>query len=107
MEDFIGMIVKFQLIPNIDLLSFYFIQLTLGGLDEAFRLKNEYRKRYNIPLITENSLDIINRMPPATPPPNPIDIVNDLQQSAVNGTKKSKKVSKIQPNYTTISDQSM
>jgi hypothetical protein len=31
-------------------------------------------------------------MPPATPPPNPIDLVNELQNPGMNGSKKSKKV---------------
>ncbi len=79
---------------NFLILNYYYflIQLTLGGLNEALCLRNECRKQYNLPIIVENSLDILNKMPPATPPPNPIDLVNELQNPGMNGSKKSKKV---------------
>lgn len=64
----------------------------MGGLDEAFKLKNELRKQFNLPVITENPSIILNQMPPATPPPNPVDIVNELQFTNPNSSYKRKKV---------------
>lgn len=70
------------------------LKLTLGGMDDAFTLKNLYRIKYNLPEITENPSLILNKMTPATPPPNPIDIVNELQLSNPNSSYKRKKVTK-------------
>jgi hypothetical protein len=44
----------------------------LGGIEEAFKLKNEQRLKFNLQPIVENPSVIINHMSPATPPPNPI-----------------------------------
>ena len=68
------------------------MQLTLGGLEAAFKLKNEQRLSYGLPLIVENPAHIINQMSPATPPPNPVDLVNDLQFSNPTTAYKRKKV---------------
>jgi hypothetical protein len=70
----------------------------MGGIDDAFRLKNEQRLRFNLPPIVENPSVIISNMSPATPPPNPMDLVNDLQMmagagSAVSASSKRKKAS--------------
>jgi hypothetical protein len=55
-------------------------------------LKNEYRSKFNLPLIDENPGQVINNMTPATPPPNPIDLANDLAFSNSNSSYKRKKV---------------
>lgn len=68
-------------------------KFTLGGLDEAFKLKNEQRLNFGLPVITENPAVIINQMSPATPPPNPIDLVNELQLVNSSSSYKRKKVS--------------
>ncbi|CAF0731843.1 unnamed protein product [Brachionus calyciflorus] len=64
---------------------------TLGGLDEAFCLKNNYRKLFNLPIINENPMIILSQMLPATPPPNPVDIANEFQFSNPNSLYKRKK----------------
>jgi hypothetical protein len=73
---------------------------TLGGLEDAFNLKNEIRLKFNLPFITENPSVILNNMYPATPPPNPVEIVNDLQFANPNSSYKRKKTS-IEPNNST------
>jgi len=65
----------------------------LGGLEEAFKTKNEQRVKFKLPVIVENPSQVINQMSPATPPPNPIDLVNDLQLANPNSSYKRKKVS--------------
>jgi hypothetical protein len=74
------------------ILLIYIIKFTLGGIEDAFRLKNELRLKFNLPRITENPSIILSQMHPATPPPNPIDIVNELQFANPNASYKRKKV---------------
>jgi hypothetical protein len=64
----------------------------LGGLDEAFRLKNELRTKFGLDAIIENPSLILAQMTPATPPPNPVDLVNELQFANPNSSYKRKKV---------------
>ncbi len=73
----------------------FYQKFTLGGLDEAFRLKNEQRVKFNLPIIEENPDQVINKMSPATPPPNPSDLTNDMQFSNPHSSYKRKKVSVI------------
>lgn len=89
----------------------------MGGVEEAFRLKNEQRMLFKLDPIIENPSLIMSQMSPATPPPNPIgkvfnfcsnvfifvfiiffflylkDLVNDLQFANPNSSYKRKKVS--------------
>lgn len=81
-------------IKKILLLLWKVLLLTLGGTEEAFKLKNELRSKLNLPIINENPMEILNTMAPATPPPNPIDIVNsELQFANPNSSYKRKKTS--------------
>lgn len=59
-------------------LTLYLIHLkfTLGGIEEAFKLKNDQRLKFKLEPISENPSVIINQMSPATPPPNPIGKIN-------------------------------
>ena len=34
-------------------------KFTLGGVDEAFKMKNELRKLFNLPELNENPIDIL------------------------------------------------
>jgi hypothetical protein len=65
-------------------------KLTLGTLDEAFDAKNELRRKFNLPLVDENPSIVLNKMPPATPPPNPLDLANELQFSSASSYKRKK-----------------
>lgn len=87
-------------IKKIILFLWKVLLFTLGGLDEAFKTKNEQRIRFNLPIIEENPTYVINQMSPATPPPNPIDLVNDLQFSNPNSSYKRKKNSNLEANNT-------
>ena len=44
----------------------------MGGIEDAFKLKNEQRLKFKLDQIVENPSLIIGQMAPATPPPNPI-----------------------------------
>lgn len=68
------------------------MKFTLGGLEEAFALKNELRAKLKLDQIKENPSNILAQMTPATPPPNPVDIVNELQFANPNASYKRKKV---------------
>lgn len=48
----------------------------MGGIEEAFKLKNDQRLKFKLEPISENPSVIINQMSPATPPPNPIGKIN-------------------------------
>lgn len=78
-------------IKKIILMLWKVLLFTLGGIEEAFKLKNEQRLKFNLQPIVENPSVIINHMSPATPPPNPIDLVNDLQFANPNSSYKRKK----------------
>lgn len=82
-------------IKKIILFLWKVLLFTLGGLDKAFKSKNEQRAKFDLPIIVENPAQVINQMSPATPPPNPIDLVNDLQLANPNSSYKRKKVSTI------------
>ncbi|RNA35377.1 striatin-interacting 2 [Brachionus plicatilis] len=83
--------VVFLPIKKIILFLWKVLLFTLGGLDEAFRLKNEYRKLFNLAEIAENPKEIMSQMTPATPPPNPVDIANEIQLNNPNSSYKRKK----------------
>lgn len=78
-------------IKKIILLLWKVLLFTLGGLEEAFKLKNDQRLNFGLPLITENPAFIISQMTPASPPPNPIDLVNELQLVNSSSSYKRKK----------------
>jgi hypothetical protein len=62
----------------------------MGTLDDAFNMKNELRRRFNLPPIAENPSVVLSKMPPATPPPNPIDLANEIQFSSASSYKRKK-----------------
>lgn len=64
----------------------------MGDLDDVFQMKNELRSKFGLPLITENPSIIVAKMTPATPPPNPVDFVSELQFANPNSSYKRKKV---------------
>lgn len=75
------------------LLEFCYFKFTLGGLDEAVRIKNLKREKNGLKMIAEKPLEILSKMAPATPPPNPVDLANEIQNAANNtNIKKNKKV---------------
>jgi hypothetical protein len=53
-------------------------------------MKNEFRKKYGLSIIDENPLAILNNLSPATPPPNPVDLANELQFSSASSYKRKK-----------------
>jgi hypothetical protein len=56
-------------------------------------MKNLKRDQLGLKVITENTLEILSKMTPATPPPNPVDLANEIQNAANNlSIKKNKKV---------------
>ena len=79
-------------IKKIILMLWKVLLFSLGGIEESFKLKNEQRLKFKLVAISENPSVIINQMSPATPPPNPIDLVNDLQFANPNTSYKRKKV---------------
>lgn len=87
-------------IKKIILFLWKVLLFTLGGLDEVFKLKNEQRSKFSLPIIEENPSHVISQMSPATPPPNPIDQVNDLQFANPNASYKRKKNNNLEANLT-------
>ena len=77
-------------IKKIILFLWKVLLITLGNMDDAFNMKNELRRKFNLPDISENPSHILNQMSPATPPPNPVDLVNELQFSSANSYKRKK-----------------
>lgn len=77
-----------------NLITFGYFKFTLGGLEDNFKQKNINRLKHGLNAIIENPSEILSKMAPATPPPNPVDVVNDIQNglAGMNGAKKSKKV---------------
>ena len=63
-------------------------------MEDNFKQKNINRQKLGLNAINENPSEILSKMAPATPPPNPVDVVSEIQNglAGVNGAKKSKKV---------------
>ncbi|CAG0911254.1 unnamed protein product, partial [Cyprideis torosa] len=59
------------------LLLWKVILLSLGGLWEQERLKNQYRQEAGLPPVTESTINIARNMRPASPPP----LANDAIES--------------------------
>jgi hypothetical protein len=57
--------------------------------------KNSSRDKHGLPLITENPADILSKMTPCTPPMNPVDLVNEIQNSNTPGLSNGKKLKKV------------
>ena len=86
---------QYKIEQQLSIILKFICKFTLGGVEDAFRMKNELRAAFNLPLITENPSRVINQMSPSNPPPNPIEIVNELQFSNPNVSyNKRKKVHK-------------
>lgn len=87
-------------IKKIILFLWKVLLFTLGGLDEAFKSKNEQRVKFNLPIIDENPTQVINQMSPASPPPNPMDLVNDIQLSNPNSSYNKRKKNNVDTSQT-------
>jgi hypothetical protein len=58
-------------------------------------LKNLAREKHGLPVISENPVEILSKMTPCTPPMNPVDLANELQNANITGLNNGKKFKKV------------